>query len=364
MRRCRICDFPRRYSSYLEWHSDGTVIGSVRPRIPLMFMEVEEWESIFDELTKTIGSPVEHILIEAQKNIGKDLYKMVRAIYWNINVKRVPANRFFRPQFLAKFVTLVMRNDLAGLGAGKPKVVSYRAGDHLTLSFSNPCLVPMVVGNCLGIYESIEEMPGSKAEYRIENGNLIVHMTHSEEIPEAADRLYLEEVEAGSGPVSYERCSKCNVPLKAARSLKWDFKAGAINNPETGKREGMVAVQSMNAILRELVRELGEDVLGILYEAQKRYARERIESEKKFEQKTKEEFWNDYLLELAVRGFGYPSMFELMGDSVSVEMRNAYTQDLYAAKIAAAVEALTGKDSKISWGGRARDLSKYLITVD
>ena len=347
----------------MEWHSDGTVIGSVRPRIPLMYVEVDEWDTLYDELVMTIGAPIEHIVVDAQKHIGMDLYDMVKGLYWNINAKRVPNTRWLRPQWLGKLLIRAMRNDLSGLGAGRAQLERYRPGDHLTLRFTNPCLHLMVVGNCQGVYESVEKMPGSRAGFKFDGDDLVVYLTPSEEKFASEDRLYLEEAEAGTGPLEHERCSSCGVPLAASRSLKWNIERGEIINPETGKREDMLAVQSMNAILRELERELGDEVVSIVYRAQKWYSLSRLNEDDGGKRPEPDSFWKDYLERMALRGMGYPAEFEADDASVSVVMKNAYNQDLYAAKIAAGLEMLTGKPSSIVWEKRDRKNGAYKVTV-
>ena len=359
MRRCARCGFPGRYTRFLEWHSDGTVIGSVTPRIPMMFMEVDEWDAISGELASTLGLPIDHVVIEAEKQIGKDLYEMFKRVY-HINLKRVPNNRLLRPQWVAKLFLRALRRDISGIGNGSVRVEEYRTGKTLRVRFENPCLTPVVVGNCLGLYESLEIMPGSSAEYGLEGGDLVVRLSHSEETPEYEDRLYLEEVEPGEGPLRFDRCPVCGVPLKIARSLSWDLPRGVITNPLTGRREVMVAVQSVNAILRELERELGGEIVEILYNAQKRYSLGHLEGA---EASGTEGFWEEYLTEMALRGLGYPAEFEAGGDSISVDMRNAYEQDLYAAKLAGGLEKLTGRGSNINWELREREHARYTIST-
>ncbi|MHB8896060.1 MAG: hypothetical protein ACYC99_12915 [Candidatus Geothermincolia bacterium] len=359
MRRCPQCGFPRRLSKFLEWHSDGTVIGSVRPRIPVMFLEVDEWDTIYDELALTIGSPIEHIVVEAQKHIGMDLYDMVKALYWNINAKRLPNSRLLRPQWLGKLIIWAMGNDLAAMGAGRASLESYRPGDHLTLRFTNPCLHLMVVGNCQGIYESVEQMAGSRAGFKWDGDELVVFLTPAEEKPVSEDRLYLEEAVGGKGPLDYERCTRCGVPLKAAKRLVWEIERGEILNPETGKRDDMMAVQSLNAILRELERELGDEVINIVCGAQKRYSASRLQED----QPPADGFWDDYLARMALRGLGYPEKFEDSGKTVSVVIKNAYNQDLYASKIAAGLEFVSGGSADIEWASRERDHGEYKITA-
>jgi hypothetical protein len=360
MRKCRICGFPRRFAGFLEWHSDGTLIGSLKPRIPVMFLEVSEWDSIFGELSGTLGISIDHIVIKAQKNIGKGVYEMMKTEHMRFDIKRIPNSRILRPGWLAKAALWVSRNDFAGLGAGRPHIVGYRAGESMTLRFTDPCLNPMIVGNSLGVYESIERMPGSRAEYSLENGDLVIHMTPSGMKDESEERLYLEEVIPGTGILNFDRCPLCNVPMEFAGAIEWDIERGIIRNPLTGERLEVMAVQSVNAVLRELESELGEEIVQILYDAQKRFSLDKLEG-----QRTKDpgSFWEGYLGGMALNGLGYPERFEETGGSVSVEILNAYNRDLYAARISAGVEKIAGRRSRIEWDRKERHHSKYRITA-
>ena len=121
-----------------------------------------------------------------------------------------------------------------------------------------------------------------------------------------------------------------------------------------------MAVQSMNAILRELERELGEEVIDIVFHAQKRYSLSRLE-ETGAARKQPEEFWPDYLEDMALRGLGHPVEFEPLSDEVTVKITNAYNQDLFAARVAAGLEALTGRATTVEWEKREHDDASYTI---
>lgn len=358
MKECRLCGFPVMYARFFDWRSDGIMTSNIEPRIPAMFVEVDEWESVFKELSDTLGIPIDHIVIDAQKQVGKDLYEMVRSMYFNINVKRVPVNGAIRPQWLGRLIVWGMGKYISGLGAGTARVERYEAGRCLTLRFAEPCLIPMIVGNCLGIYESIEEMPGSDAEYRFDGEDLVVHMTPAAEAEEIEERFYFEPLKEGSGPLAYERCSACGVPVRVSHTMRWNINRGIIRNSFTGRREEMMAVQSVGAVLRELERELGTEIDEILYSAQKRRSLAGLASERVTDA---DSFWRDLLEGLALRGMGYPSRFTDGGDSIEVEIDNAYSTDLFAAKLAAGLEKVTGKDSSIDWKTRERDRGVYTI---
>lgn len=360
MIKCPECDFPRKFARFFDWRSDGTIISTDRTntRSQITFLSSGEFEELFDKLSGTIGVPVEHFIVEAQKNIGKALYANLPIRH----MKRVPSNRFFRPQWMAKLLVTVIAGDIAGLGDGRVSVDSYRAGDHLDIRFKNPCVNPMLVGSSLGIYESIEEMPSSTVQYGVEAGDLLIRMRHGVEKPESESRLYLDEVVEGEGPMVYERCKDCGgAPLLAAKALEWDLAEGIIRNRMTGEREVIVSVDSVRAILRELENELGEDVLTVLYDIQKDIENRRLEGE---EAGDVNRFWEWHLTNLALRGLGYPLVFERGDEGISVQIGNAYHQVLYAAKIAAAFEKATGRTSQIRWKLRDSSRGSYDITSE
>ena len=92
-----------------------------------------------------------------------------------------------------------------------------------------------------------------------------------------------------------------------------------------------VAVQAVNAILRELELELGEGIPDIIYGHQKALSMERLEGILVLDP---DRFSDEYLTELALRGIRYPFVFASDGSSRRVEIVNAYNQVLYASKLA------------------------------
>lgn len=358
MKKCDLCDFPLKLARSFDWRGDGTIISTdrTRTRSRIAILEVDEFERLFSDLSSGIGISLDRLLIQAQREVGK-------AIFANLpvkHVKRLPASRLFRPGFMTKLLARLAAKDTASLGGGTFKLERYVPGRELVIRFINPVVIPRVVGNSLGIFESVEEMPGSTVEYGLEDGDLIIRMTRSEARPELeeAKRLYLEEVEPSQGPLSYERCPRCGVPRRIAEALEWHIEDGTIANRLTGRREVIVAVQSLNAILRELESELGEVVPLLIYQHQKVYSREELGHTRVDDP---DAFWNRYLEDMALRGLGHPAGFHHDVTSASVEITNSYNKDLYAAKVAAAFEAASGRNSKINWEDRERELLEYVI---
>lgn len=356
---CRGCLFPKKFARFFDWRSDGTIVSTDRTGMStrITFLEAGELESLMDRLSATIGTNVDRFLLQAQKNIGKQLNANLPVRH----VKRIPESRFLRPQFLAKLIVKAIAGDIAGLGDGRLSVDRYEAGATLVLRFRNPVVIPQLVGGAAGMYESLEDMPGSDVEYHVEPaGDLVITLTHASSAPDVQERLYLEEIKPGKGPVRYDRCPECGVPMEAAGTFSWDLSEGIIRNLRTGKRDVVVAVQSVNATLRELEAELGEEVMDLVYDHQKAVSLEQVEGPGEVDAAA---FLENRIMDMALRGLGYPVKFELAGGSLAVEIENAYNQVLYAAKLAAACEKATGQASSIEWSRRKPDDSSYRLAT-
>ncbi|MBU1672241.1 MAG: hypothetical protein KJ993_14210 [Actinobacteria bacterium] len=348
-----------KFARFFDWRDDGTIVSTDRTktRSQITFLEAGELESLFSDLSSTIGMSVDSILIQAQKNIGKAIYASLPIRH----IKGLPANRFFRPGFMARFLVWLIAPDIAGLGDGRIGLDSYRAGDHLVLRILNPVVSQILVGSAAGIYESIEEMTSAAIDWRMEGSDLVIRLTHSDKPEEGGERLYLEEIKPGDGSLRLDRCPSCGVPLLAARMFSWEIDRGIIHNRLTGRREVVIAVQAVNAILRELESELGEEIPSILYGHQKDFTRSHLSATAI--EMGGADLMDRHLMDMAVRGLGYPVRTEREAGSISVEITNAYNQVLYAAKIAACLEVETGAESSIEWVKREADDGVYTISV-
>ncbi|PKQ28219.1 MAG: hypothetical protein CVT63_04000 [Candidatus Anoxymicrobium japonicum] len=358
MRECRECGFPVKFARLFDWRSDGTIVNtnSGKTCSRITFLEADELESLFADLSNNVGINPDRFLVQAQKSISK-------AICANLpirHIKRIPNTRAFRPQSLVGLLARLIAVDIAGLGNGRLSLDHYVAGKTLVVRFKNPVLVPLLVGDVAGFYESIENTHGSNVEYGLEDGDLIVKLTRKKESAAEQDRLYLEKVVPGEGPLRYERCLRCGVPEQVARTFVWDIERGIIINRRTKKRDVIVAAQSMNIILRELEMELGEDVPRLAYDHQKALAAKELETAIC---ENAAAFLDRCMMNLALRGLGHPSRFEFDGSSLSVKTSTAYNQYLYAARLAAALEKVTGKTSDIKWENRHFNRGAYTIST-
>jgi|GEM_PF-503084 len=362
VRKCSECGFPLRFACYFDWRSDGTILGTDRVRMQsrITFLEHGEVDGLFDDLAIMLGLPIDHILIEAEKNVGKAFYASTPLQY----LRFAPRNPSLRPAWLAKAAVRAVRTDVAGLGSGVIRAESYDPRGSMELRISNPVFAARTVGNSIGIYESIERIHGAHYEYRMEDGELVIVMRHptgsKEPAPLSETRLVLDEVVSGDGSVTYERCASCRTPRDASKSLEWDLPRGTITNRLTRRREVVGSVQSVNAMMRELEAELGEDVFKPLFECQKQITRQQLEAEGI---KKGDGFWDRFLFSCAIRGLGFPLATQADEGSVTVEIANAYNQVLYAARVASAFEYASGLPSDTEWIKRQSDLCAFTVSA-
>jgi len=361
MRECRRCGFPRKFASFFDWRSDGTIISTDRlhSHTQIAFLEAGELEHIFENLSNSIGLSVDPFLVKAYRNIGKTIFNNTSMRH----LKHLPNNWYFRPQWLVRVFLRAISYDVAGLGNGLISLDSFRAGRHAVIRFRNPCLNALLAGSSTAIYESIEDTEDASVDFSVKDDDLVVRLApgiDSRTEPNVEGRFYLEPTQPVKGPVKYERCPVCYSPALASLMFDWDVSRGVIMNRMSGDREVIVAVQAVNALLRELETELGESIPHLVYWQQKSLTREYLESTAVDDASR---FWNSYLRDMALRGLGFPLTFRRDDSSVFVDIINAHNQVLYAAKIAGALEALTGNATEIDWEKRDSSHGTYSIST-
>jgi hypothetical protein len=204
MRKCRQCGFPRKFARFFEWRPDGTILSTDRTgsRTQITFLDAGEFESIFDGLSRSIGHDVDSFLTRSYRDIGKTVYRNTSSRY----LEKLPNNRFFRPQFLARLIIRRTAGDVAMLGDGRLRMDHFRAGESVVLRFKNPCVNQLLAGSAAAMYESVEGIHESVIEYDVDDGGDLVIRRHAPKV-----RRRVRPVKTGStwtGPaLSRDRCA-------------------------------------------------------------------------------------------------------------------------------------------------------------
>lgn len=154
-----------------------------------------------------------------------------------------------------------MVEQAAAIGFVKGKILDYKPGERITFVADFVYHEGFFSGDIVGAFESIE---GLRA--KVDKGSVGEKMFfHAQAWPEAPEeeRLYLEEEKRIDVDAGYERCPGCGLPRELA-SFDWDKKGGKIIDGVTGEWIIYMDTAGMNAVFRELERELGEEIPGMI----------------------------------------------------------------------------------------------------
>lgn len=314
--RCGTCGVPKRIAFMHRWRDDGILesrMGGARG----ILVEREVFGGALQNIEQTLGMPIDHIIIEAKRRDAK--------LYVDDVVSGIPgAIARLRP--FRRLGYVIMIRQAAMIGLAKAELLSYKPGVKF-IGRTCPVYHPVLfVGDVCGAFESLEKKRARPLYGQI--GEAWYSELYVDESLPVEDRLELEKTPEVSARAGYDRCEGCGVPLGTG-NFRWDVSQGKIIDKTTGEWIIYINVEGLNTILRELERELGEDIPRMIYsfsfDAYRRLAGEHLSS---------------YLEDLSfmkVRGFGIPDpekpSREQLTDGVTV--RNSFNAPIVAGMVAA-----------------------------
>jgi hypothetical protein len=159
---------------------------------------------------------------------------------------------------------------------------------------------------------------------------------------ELQERLQLKKYDYVEGDIELERCPSCGGP-SAFSAYSWDTKRGVIETAATGRRVALLGPGYLETIFEELERELGEEIPGVVVEAQRRFTNKGLYSAEEIG--TEDEF-RDLL---ALRGLGNLREMKIEKSSLKMRLQNTCLHLMIAGLIQAYFETATGSDSQVEW---------------
>ncbi len=250
MVRCRGCGVPRMFSYTTRWTDEGIIISMPRGLVRLLFMEREHLVAVFMAIEEKLGLPVDHIITEAKR---KDAWSYVQ----DVLPPRV-ADTVRRP-FLRRLAYTAMIKQAATIGLGKAKLLEYREGKLLVGKIRPVYHHAMFAGDALGAFETFE---GRRAElaYAFLSEEMFLRVEASD-TAHVSERLELEERPVVEARPGLERCERCGSPAELS-NFRWDPESGRIVDRRTGEWFFVQGTRALDAVLRELEFELGEEIPG------------------------------------------------------------------------------------------------------
>ncbi len=356
-KRCPSCEAPLFVARELQWCGDGVIHLARSPHNRMVLYESNILDNLFRGMEELIGISIEHIVIESRR---REVRKYIEGIYptW-IRRPLAAANEALSGVVGLRGIARLARGPLGkllaasvydvgrvyGYGDARPGPL-WESGDaHPWRStvVHGPYSVLFFAADCLASVEAFEGRDHWVVYREMEEGVFYFDVRPGSHPVELKERLARKRYPFKPGGVRYDRCPRCGLPAEVGR-LRWDLERGIITDPESGRRMALFGPFSVDAVLRDLETELGEDIPAAAVEAQRRYVKSRA----------KEENWRrkgtDFMRMGALRGLGYVAGFEADEKHLSVVIQNACLPYLNVGMAQALYEIALGlEESSCEW---------------
>lgn len=338
------CGFPAPYGRFLEWTSDGTILGRDSARTRLAYLNVGEIQNILDGVSRWMGVPIDRIVYRAEKEVGR---RFIKTMMPTIFVK-APRGRFTRPKFGVKAIGHFVFNYMAGLGMGRAEVMDYRSAQYARVRITDTHCLPLVAGDGAGVFEYLERIGVETTWERVRTDEYILDLVKESDEPPEVKRLALEDVQYIPGNVQLQKCERCGVPFEVSQTLYLNLEKGILRHSITGTRIVALPAQSWHAVFRELFREFGEEFPSTVVGLEQDYIRENVLVQPE-PGAHGEDIVRHLLKEFAWRGIGNPTVARKTDRGLEVVVENPFHPEMVAGRVAGLVESLVGYRVQTSW---------------
>jgi hypothetical protein len=327
---------------FRTWNDDGTVTGRFASGSRVCHIECDEISAVIAGVSERIGYPIDRIVIEGQRKAARRIADDV------LSAGKGIAGLFGRSWAGAPVALKVTLDVGRTVGHALPEILEYKRGELLRLKLTNPYCVPLVVGDAWGAFEALHNIT-VEAEWAVEDDAVTIELRKVREgmVWEEPMRLQLEQMKTLPGDAKFERCPRCGIPREVTDTIEWDIENGIVRNKLTGRREVTIIVESINAVLRELENELGEEIPAMVQEVVARYTARSIGGDEALELEAK-----GYLAALGpirARGMGNPVTAEMSEGTLTTWIDNPFSAPLLAGTVAGIYEAVEEVRSATTW---------------
>ena len=340
--RCRECGAPLYSRLFRTWNDDGTVTGRFASGSRVCHIECDEITAVIEGVSERIGYPIDRIVIEGER-------KAIRRIADNILSTGKGIAGLFGRSWAGAPVALKVTLDVGRtVGHAVPEILEYKRGELLRLKLEHPYCIPLVVGDTWGAFEALHNIT-VEAHWEESDDAVVVELVKVKEgmVWEEPLRLQLERMATLPGDAKFDRCPRCGIPREVTETMEWDIEHGMVKNRLTGRREVTIVVESINAVLRELEQELGEEIPGMVQEIVAGYVAGTIDPDEALDLKVAG--YRAALDPLRARGMGNPVEAEMRDGTLTVVIDNPFSAALLAGRVAGIYQALEGVRAAASW---------------
>jgi hypothetical protein len=339
--KCRRCGFSAFYARLIRWNSNGTISIRINPRFRILLLEAESMSRMMSDIEGALGVSIRHLFFEAERLAA------VRVIDANLIgpgklVKYLPGAK--RP------MPFVFCRVAVGTGMGYARALAYKPGAYGEAVVRNPFDEELMAAVICGSFECIERQPFDYTWKEVD-GEKVIRIEPAERKPEVAERMDFTLQPLKPGSREFERCPGCKTPVPL-QGLEWRENEGIIYDRGRGARMVFVDMYTPNVVIRELARELGEEVFPLVTEAQRAVSLRNLSEEYLSSARAGATGDGGGLLEplledLAVRGLGNPVRSALVGGEWEVEVDNPFNPHLLAGHLQAIFQFAEGRKPQV-----------------
>ncbi|MBC7252683.1 MAG: hypothetical protein H5T72_01755 [Actinobacteria bacterium] len=335
-RFCPECGASRRIVREHRWLSDGTIVQAKNPDHRMIFIENENINGIFRNIEEIISMSIERIIVEAKRRATFDfvdhiLPGVVKAVVQRVGVRPVIRN-----------ITALGKV----MGYGNIELANLRRvrdeGDYVTIHTRGLYSIPLFCGDLAGSFNAIDRREVAVSYRELGPDELELTGFISVHPMELMDRLKPVPYTHKEGDIRLERCGKCGGP-RALADYRWDWEKGMILHRESGRRMVILGPSTIDTIIDELQKELGESIPEVVIEAQRRFVREgfySLDEARTFE---------DFRKALALRGLGNLRDMDWSADRLRFRLENPCLFLPMVGLVLGIFELRSGKDGSAEW---------------
>jgi hypothetical protein len=331
MEFCGTCGVPRSIGRDLTWKDNGSINHTLSSRGRMVFYESDTIDRLFKGIEDLIGLPIEHIAIESRR---RDMRKFMEKSFWGKieeSQRLAEEERSARSEEERKVrrkSTMKLRLGLGLQASDLGRAYGYgsvQADPHAdpkdefpwrSQVVRNPYSLVFYAGDQLGTVEAFEQS-NMRITYEELDNDVFRFMAFPGEHPIGLqERLKRNRYDFKEGNLSFQRCPECDIPIEVS-SYRWRPEDGTITDPRTGMRMAFFEPSTLEAVLDDLAAELGDPILDIAIEAQRRYIKDSASSG---DWRHGEAFFRNWA---ALRGLGNIVSFKAPREGTTLCLQNA-----------------------------------------
>lgn len=333
---CHACGAARSVTRLHTWMPNGTILEKGNPEHRMVFIESDSLKDTFLGIERIIGVSIEHIIVESQRrstfeSVNIELPTPVRAL-----------TRWTGTGPIARYIATIGRQN----GLGDIQLVDFhrRRGkdDYIILRIREPYSLPHFCGNFAGAMEAIDGREISVTyEEKAQNEYELTARISSHAV-EFKERLQRKTPHFKQGDIELERCDVCGGPQVLSK-YAWRLERGVIENRESNRRMVFMGTATQEAIVAELIKELGDSIAQAAIEAQ----RELVASG--FFSSDEIKGVSDFRDQFAYRGLGNLREIELEADHMHFRLENPCLHFMVVGLVQGLYERAFGVRSEVEW---------------